>query len=117
MQIFIIANEEPVSSQKYVFFTRIYIFNLLLQGRTLLYVIVEAGDLELLKLALELHPCDLNDTVTTERDCFCPIHIACRYNHGHIVQFLIDNGVDVNKLEGELSYPPLLIATVLGHEW
>lgn len=71
----------------------------------------------MLKAALEISPVNVDAPVTTERDHFCPIHVASRYNHGHIVQYLIDKGVDVNKVECELGYSPLHIATVFCHEW
>lgn len=87
-------------------------------GRNALYIVIELGDIDVLKHIILMNPSiDLNIPVTTEDNCYYPIHVAAKFNRGHLISYLRSLNVDINQLENELSYTPLLIALVLGHEW
>jgi ankyrin repeat protein len=86
--------------------------------RTVLYIAIETGMLDIVKLILELNPTiDLNSCITEEANGYHPLQAAARYNHGHIVKFLVSRGADIHKKELELGYTPILLALVLAHSW
>lgn len=86
--------------------------------RTVLYVAIEIGMLDVVKLIIELNPTiDLNSPISDEENKYAPLHVAARYNHGHIVKFLASKGADINMKELELGYTPILLALVLKHSW
>ena len=89
------------------------------EGRSVGFIAAEMGFLEVLREAVESkkHPLHVNAVVTTESNRYCLLHVAARYNHGHIISYLIDKGADVNMLEEELGYSPLFIAVVCGNIW
>jgi ankyrin repeat protein len=89
------------------------------QGRMVLYHIIEAGHLDLLTIALEKHPhLDINMVITAEGNGFTMLHTAVAYQHGHIVQFLTDrSGIDLNRLEAEHQYTPIMLAVLKGYRW
>jgi ankyrin repeat protein len=87
-------------------------------GRSVLYIIIEAGCLEVLILVLSLHPLiDLNAPITTELNHYCPLHVAARYNHGHLINILIEKGADMEIIESECRLTPLGLAVILKNEW
>lgn len=44
------------------------------------------------------------------------LHVT-RYNMGHLVDFLVKRGADINAVEGEHGYSPLVLAAVMEHQW
>ena len=88
-----------------------------LQGpcaRSTLYVITEIGDLHLLHaIKIRFPSINLNQIATREQDSHRLIHVASRYGHGHIVEFLgRQEGIDVNVKEAEYGYTALHVACV-----
>jgi ankyrin repeat protein len=74
--------------------------------------------LDVVKLILELNPTlDVNVCITQEGNDHRPLHTAARYNHGHIVKFLVSKGADMRRKELELGYTPILMAVIMGHSW
>lgn len=104
-------------------------------GRTVLYIAIEAGLLELVELILGKYPqIDIDEPTTEElvsvlhfsspllislisQQRYSPIHVAARNNHGLIIRYLVDMGADIDLEESEHGYTPLMLALVLGHEW
>ena len=87
--------------------------------RSVLYIAIEIGMLDVVKLIFELNPSiDMNSSITDEeKKGYHPIHVAARYNHGHIVKYLVSKGADIHIKELELGYTPILLALVLKHSW
>lgn len=88
--------------------------------RTVLYIAIEIGMLDIVKLILELNPTiDINSASISgeENNGYHPLHVAARYNHGHIVKFLVGKGADLHTKELELGYTPILLALVMKHSW
>ena len=86
--------------------------------RTVLYIAIETGMLDVVKLILELNPSiDINTCITQESNGYNLLHAASRYNHGHIVKYLVSKGADLNIKELELGYTPLLLAVVMQNSW
>ena len=87
-------------------------------NRTAFYIAVETGMLDVVKLILDLHPnIDIDSSLTSEMNKYNALHVAARYNHGHIVKFLLDRGADMSRKEGELGYTPILLALIFNHSW
>uniref|UniRef100_A0A7S0SPB3 RING-type domain-containing protein n=1 Tax=Chromulina nebulosa TaxID=96789 RepID=A0A7S0SPB3_9STRA len=87
-------------------------------GRNVLYIIIEAGKIELLELVIQKYPdFNLNDELTTEIQKYNAIHVAARNNQGHMIKALVQAGCDIDAVEGEHGYTPLMLAMVLGYEW
>jgi len=87
-------------------------------GRNVLYIATEAGSASVVRAILEMHPeINLNAPATTETQRYFPIHVAARYNRGHLVSILASYGAFLDPEEGEHGYTPLTLALVLGHEW
>jgi ankyrin repeat protein len=58
--------------------------------------------LDVVKLMLELNPnIDINSIATSEGNGYNLLHTAARYNHGHIVKFLVSRGADMHTKELE----------------
>jgi len=86
--------------------------------RTVLYIAIEKGMLDVVKLIFELNPSfDVNTCITGEDNGYNLLHTAARYNHGHIVKFLVSKGADMSIKELELGYTPLLLAVVMRNSW
>lgn len=87
-------------------------------GRSVLYIATESGIASVLRCIVRKHPnLDLNQPITTEIQRYCCIHVAARYNHGHIIRGLAKLKVNLDVEENEHGYTPLTLALVLGHEW
>jgi ankyrin repeat protein len=87
-------------------------------GRTVLYVAAESGLEDIIRCILHLHPeFDLNAPLTSEKQRYSLVHVASRYNHGHLVKYLASLGADLDKVECEHGYSPLTLSLVLGHCW
>jgi ankyrin repeat protein len=89
------------------------------QGRSVLYLLIEAGYLDLLTIVLQKHPhLDINMIVTGEGNSYTMLHTAVRFHHGHIVQFLAEwPGVNLNPLEAEYQYTPFMLAVLENCQW
>ena len=48
---------------------------------------------------------------------YFPIHVAAKNNHGHIVRRLLEAGANVDAVECEWGYTPLVLALMVGSEW
>ena len=85
-----------------------------MNGRTVLYIAVECGLEDMVRCITDGHPeLDLNTPATSEMQQYCPIHVAARYNHGHIVRMLAAiPQVNLNILEKERGYAPLTLGTL-----
>jgi ankyrin repeat protein len=88
-------------------------------GRNVLFIVIEKGVIEVLKHIVLMNPdIELNIPVTTEDHCnYYPIHVAAKFNRGHLISYFSNLNVNMNQLEKQFGYTPLLIALVLGHEW
>jgi ankyrin repeat protein len=89
------------------------------QGRSVFYLVIEAGYLDLLTILLEKHPLlDVNMIINSEGDNYTMLHTAVRFNQGHIVQFLTTRpGINLNLVESEFQYTPLMLAVVKNYKW
>lgn len=87
-------------------------------GRSVLYIATEAGLLDVVQCIIEANPSiNLNEPTTSEIQKYHPIHVAARYNHGHLINALVGYGADLDPEEKEHGYTPLMLALVLTHEW
>jgi len=87
-------------------------------GRNVTYIATESGAIDVVRAILDKYPnYNLNTSATTETQCYHPLHVAARYNHGHIIRLLRERGCDLDPEEGEHGYTPLTLALVLGHQW
>lgn len=83
-------------------------------GRTVFFVVIELGLLNIVELILSLHPgLDLNQPITSEPHAYYPIHVAAKYNHGHIILRLLSRACDINVQEREFGYTALMMAIVM----
>jgi uncharacterized protein len=89
------------------------------QGRSVLYLVIEAGYLDLLTIILEKHPLlDINMVINSEGDNYTMLHTAVRFNQGHIVQLLTTRpGIDLNPVESEFQYTPIMLAIIKSYKW
>lgn len=89
------------------------------QGRSLFYLVIEAGYLDLLTILLEKHPLiDINMVINSEGDNYTMLHTAVRFNQGHIVQFLTTRpGINLNLVESEFQYTPIMLAVIKNYKW
>jgi len=89
-----------------------------LSGRSVLFVAVEIGILEILKVIMEsFSNIDVNAPVTAESCKYTMLHVAARYNHGHLVDYLLSLGADINLREHEFGYSPLMLALISDSGW
>ena len=87
-------------------------------GRDVLYIATEAGLVNVVQAIIDKHPgINFNRASTTETQRYFPLHVAARYNHGHLINLLVTHGAELNPEEGEHGYAPITLAMVLGHEW
>ena len=83
------------------------------EGRTALYLAVDANHIECIRLLLPLNGIDVN---IADRDGWTPLYIACSGGHTDIVRLLLSNGngIDVNIANRD-GYTPLYTACSGGH--
>lgn len=87
-------------------------------GRSVLYVIAEIGLLDVLKVALDCNPnIEPGNRVTSEDNNYTLLHVAARYNHGHLIPYLVGKGADINAIENEFGYTPLCLSLVVCNKW
>lgn len=87
-------------------------------GRSVLYIAIEAGSASVFACVMRLYPhIDTSRPISSEMQQYTSVHVAARYNHGHILRSLIRLGADVNVQEKEHGYTPLTLALVIGNEW
>jgi ankyrin repeat protein len=86
-------------------------------GRSILYIIAEMGSLDVLKLALQYNPTvDVNARVTSEDNQYTMLHVAVRYNHAHLIPYLIEKGANINPISA-LEHTPLSLSIICGNKW
>lgn len=86
-------------------------------GFSVLYKAIESGMLDVVKLIYELNPTlGVNIPIGGAYE-YHPLHVAAKFNHGHIVKFLCSKDADVHRKEIEWDYTPLSMAVVLQHRW
>ncbi len=80
-------------------------------GATTLYMIVEAGQTEIVKILLEANA-DVNKATNGGKT---PLWKASEEGHAEIVKLLLDANADVNKADTTEGVTPLLVASQGGH--
>eukprot|EP01041_Mallomonas_annulata_P001842 gene1842-3575_t len=86
-------------------------------GRSVLFILIEAGRLDLLRAVATRHPdMDLDRSLTTEIHRYTALALAVKSNHLSIVRYLIGSGAGLDVVEGEHGYSPLALALVMRHE-
>ena len=87
-------------------------------GRNVMYIATESGCIDVVRTILQVCPeFDLNAPATDEPQRYHPLHVAARYNHGHLIRLFHEYGAGLDPEEGEHGYTPLTLALVLGHKW
>lgn len=87
-------------------------------GRSVFFIAIEAGMLDIVQVILECYPhTDLDAPVTSEPNAYFPLHVAARFNHGHIARFLLQRGASIDAEEQEFGYSPLTLSIIMGNNW
>ena len=82
-----------------------------LSGETTLMICAKKGYLDTIKILFK-NGYDLNKVVPSTTQS--PLGLAVWANQSDIVKWLLDNGADINVLDG-MNWTPLMIASYLGH--
>eukprot|EP00595_Chromulina_sp_UTEXLB2642_P002947 CAMPEP_0196764890 /NCGR_PEP_ID=MMETSP1095-20130614/7128_1 /TAXON_ID=96789 ORGANISM="Chromulina nebulosa, Strain UTEXLB2642" /NCGR_SAMPLE_ID=MMETSP1095 /ASSEMBLY_ACC=CAM_ASM_000446 /LENGTH=674 /DNA_ID=CAMNT_0042121683 /DNA_START=525 /DNA_END=2549 /DNA_ORIENTATION=- len=90
-----------------------------LQGRNLIYIIIEKGKTELLELIIQMYKKSpqFYDRLTSDFTAYNGLHVAIRYNQQSIVNRLVECGFNIEAPENEFGYSPLFLAVIMNFEW
>lgn len=88
------------------------------KNRSVFYIAIEHGCTQVLQCIFEKYPnIDLNQPLTQEEVAYSALHIAARFNQGHLIEMLIKHGARHNVFEKKDGYCPLGLAVALNNTW
>jgi len=82
-------------------------------GRTSMYVAVEKGLSEVVRVLITRNLFGVNERTTSEASGATPLHVAILHGQSHMIPMLLEMGADVNLLDQEKFCSPLIMAIIL----
>lgn len=85
-------------------------------GETIMHMAAERGYIELIKYLLKTNQNNLNLVNIRSNDCSTPLHVAAQHSKQLVVEYLLNNGADVNAIRRGDWTPLALACTKPGME-
>ena len=86
-------------------------------GRYPMYVAVEKGLSEVVRVLVTRGLFGINEATTTEPSGATALHVAILHGQSHLIPMLLELGADVNQLDLEKFCSPLIMAIILQDEF